>query len=942
MGHLTEQSPFEQLADDLRALIPAERIIQDPLRRMTYATDASFYQMVPGLVVIVWSDQEVQGLLKAAHAWHLPVTFRASGTSLSGQAVTDGVLAMLGDGWQQCQIHESGQQINLGPGVIGAEANRALAGYQRKIGPDPASINAARIGGIAANNASGMCCGTADNSYKTLQGMRLILADGTLLDTRDAQSREAFIQAHPIFVARLKMLAQQTRENSALRRLIARKFQIKNTTGYSLNALIDYEDPIDILSHLMIGSEGTLGFISEITFRTVEDPPHQASALLFFATVKEACEAVVALQQSPVSAVELIDRRGLKSVELRPELPDYIRHLGEEATALLVETRAAGSEQLAQQIEQITQSIRTHTTLHPVAFSSDPKVCQQLWSVRKGLFPSLGTLRAPGTTVIIEDVAFPLERLAVATQGLQQLFTKHGYDDAIIFGHALEGNLHFVFAQDFATPSEVERYSQFMDDVATLVVDKHGGSLKAEHGTGRNMAPFVEQEWGAEAYRLMQQIKQLFDPYGLLNPGVILSDDPELHLKNLKPTPAMDAMIDTCIECGFCEPTCPSTHLTLTPRQRIAGWRQIGNAEGKQAELLRRAFDHDGLDTCAACGLCATVCPMGIETGQLTRKLRGEGASSRQQGIANWSAEHYAGVLQTARLGLGAAAATQRLVGPRIMDKLGSHAHSLSGGRLPQWSHTLPTPVKQPVVAAEERDSQRPKVVYYPSCVSRTMGPQLDDVGSEALPVVVERLLKKAGYAMVLPDHLNGLCCGKPFESKGLERTANGQAERLSEALYQASEQGKWPILIDTSPCTLRMQQHLKGSLPVVDLAEFLHLTLLPKLQLGQKIPSVALHHTCSSRRMGLMEHLEGVARACAEEVVIPQKVGCCGFAGDRGFTEPELNAHALRHLAEQLPDHCHEGVSTSRTCEIGLSLHGERPYRSIAHLLDRMAKEPV
>ena len=179
------------------------------------------------------------------------------------------------------------------------------------------------------------------------------------------------------------------------------------------------------------------------------------------------------------------------------------------------------------------------------------------WKVRKGAFPSVGAMRRAGTTVIIEDVAFPIESLAAATLDLQALMRQHGYSEGIIFGHALEGNLHFVFTQDFSDPAEVDRYARFTEDICRLVVDKYDGSLKAEHGTGRNMAPFVEMEWGRQATDLMRRIKMLFDPENLLNPGVILNDDPQAHLKNFKPMPAAEEIVDRCIECGFCESHVP-------------------------------------------------------------------------------------------------------------------------------------------------------------------------------------------------------------------------------------------------------------------------------------------------------------------------------------------------------------------------------------------------
>lgn len=581
-----QSTAHEQLHRDLQQFIPAERLITDPLRTLAYGTDASLYRLIPKLVARVESEDEMRRILALAHRHGTPVTFRAAGTSLSGQAVTDSVLLQLGDGWRSWRIGEDAATISLQPGIIGGHANRYLAPYRRKIGPDPASINTCQIGGIAANNASGMCCGTAQNSYQTLNSMRVMLADGAVLDTGDPASREAFRASHGVLLDRLAELGQRTRADATLAERIRNKFKIKNTCGYSLNALVDYDDPFEILQHLMIGSEGTLGFIAEITYRTVEEHTHKATALMIFPDIKTACEAVAALKSQPVAAVELMDRASLRSVENKVGMPPYFKELPATAAALLVETRAMDSASLTAQVEAISVGIAAIPTLLPFQFTDRPEEFTQLWAIRQGLFPSVGSARATGTTVIIEDVAVPVPQLAAMTLDLQSLFDKHGYAGSIIFGHALEGNLHFVITPDFAQPAETERYKHFMDDVCRMIVHQYDGSLKAEHGTGRNIAPFVELEWGQQAYQLMREIKALFDPRNLLNPGVILNEDPEAHLKNIKPMAAVDPLVDKCIECGFCEPNCPSRALTLSPRQRIVGpgkWRVCKRRERTQA-----------------------------------------------------------------------------------------------------------------------------------------------------------------------------------------------------------------------------------------------------------------------------------------------------------------------------------------------------------------------
>ena len=924
---------------EVERLIPAERRFDDPLSTLAFGTDASFYRLIPKLVVRVESEAEVIALLKLAHAENVPVTFRAAGTSLSGQAISDSVLIVLGDNWNGREIRNGGEQIRLQPGVIGANANAVLAPFQRKIGPDPASINAAKIGGIVANNSSGMCCGTAQNTYKTLAGLRVVLADGTVVDSEDAASVAAFRQSHAALLEQLAELGRETRANTELAAKIRHKYRLKNTTGFSLNALVDYDEPLDILNHLMVGSEGTLGFISAVTYDTVPDHPHKASALVVFPDVETCCLAVPVLKQQPVSAVELLDRRSLRSVEHKAGMPEWVKELSPTACALLIESRAASQSLLHEQINLIMASIAHFPVEKQVDFSEDPVVYNQLWKIRKDTFPAVGAVRQTGTTVIIEDVTFPVERLAEGVNRLIELLDKHRYDEAILFGHALEGNLHFVFTQGFDDPAQVARYEAFMGEVAQLVAVEFGGALKAEHGTGRNMAPFVELEWGSEAYALMWKIKRLLDPTGILNPDVVLSEDPDIHLKNLKPMPAADEIVDKCIECGFCEPVCPSNGLTLTPRQRIVIWRDIQARKraGVDTTEIERLYHYHGVETCAATGLCAQRCPVGINTGDLVRKLRGREAS--KTGAANWLADHFSTAVQGTRFMLHAANGAHIILGTKRLAKLSATMTNASKGRVPQWTPATPQPLQRLHLPKPAVQDERPRVVYLAACVSRAMGPAARDQEQEPLLDKTRSLLEKAGYQVIFPEQLNDLCCGQPFASKGYAEQGERKRQEMLDALLKASRGGLDPIYCDTSPCTLRLVQGLTDQrLDMYDPVRFIRTHLLDKLEFVPQDKPIAVHVTCSTQHLGEAQALIDIARRCANEVVIPEGIHCCGFAGDKGFTTPELNEHALRSLKNAVQI-CEEGISTSRTCEIGLSRHGEIDYHGLVYLVDRVTR---
>lgn len=686
---------YQKLKDILSISIDPKRILTDPLQTLAYGTDASFYRLIPQIVILAHNEAEVIQIIKQAKILDIALTFRAAGTSLSGQAITDSVLVVATHGWKNFELLDNNQKIKLEPGIIGARANIFLAPHGLKIGPDPASIGAAMIGGIVANNASGMCCGTAQNSYQTIADIRIVLHDGTLLDTADPNSVSDFKKNQSALIQEIESLRNSIQSDETLYHKIKNKFKIKNTTGYSINALVDYQDPIEIIKHLMVGSEGTLAFISNVTFKTIIDEKFKSCSLLIFNTIEDACNATILLKSSPVAAVELLDRKSIHSVENDPEAPEYFKTLPESACALLVECRDNDLIVLHQKQEQIRLRIQSIPTYTDYLFTSDPKQYYFNWKARKGLLPTVGGMRKTGTSVIIEDVAFPLSHLAEASLALKELFEKYEYHDAYLFGHALEGNLHLVFSQDFSNQNEVDRYEKLMSELAILVVDRFDGSLKAEHGTGRNMAPFVEKEWGSAAYDIMKRIKNIFDPNNKINPDVLINPDPKAHLKNLKPMPESHSIVDKCMECGFCEPHCVSEGLTLSPRQRIVIAREISrleetNDDPQRLAAIRKDVTYQLDETCATDGLCALACPVYIDTGKFVKEWRASELVSSDKKTAAYIGSHLAGTTAILRAGLKIVSFFHSLLGTKIMNALSNGFHFISFGRIPKWIPEMP------------------------------------------------------------------------------------------------------------------------------------------------------------------------------------------------------------------------------------------------------------
>ena len=922
---------YQQFVRRIKAFVDGDRIYTDDLRVLAWGTDAGFYRHLPQVVVRSRDEKEVSRLLAVAHEMRLPVTFRAAGTSLSGQAVTDSILIVAGKNWQNYSISPDAKTITLQPGLVGHKVDEILAPLGRTFTPDPASKNSAMVGGIVINNASGMSCGTHANSDRIMQSMRIVLADGTILDTGDERSREQFRQTHPEFIRAIEQLRDRVLADPELTERIRRKYAIKNVTGLNISPFVRFTDPFDIITHLMVGSEGTLAFASEFTMATGHLSPYRASAMLYFQQMRTACEAVVAMKQGPVHCAELLDRKSLASVD---------DQTGENLTAVLVQTFADSQQELDDNIAAINRILEPYPLFVPARFTSNPAEYGKYWAIRSGIFPSVGGTRPLGTTVIIEDVAFHIEDLPDATVDLANMLNEHDYDDSCIYGHALEGNYHFIIAQSFDTPEEVARYRNLMEQVVKLVVDKYDGSLKAEHGTGRNMAPFVRKEWGDKAYDIMSEVKRIFDPDGILNPGVIFNDDPDCFIKDVKPMPMTNDHVDRCIECGFCEVNCVSSGFTLSSRQRIIVQREISRLRAtgddpRRLARLEKQYRYYGEQTCAADGLCSTSCPMKINVGDLTHDLRGQ---SRQQGtiahhVGEFCADYFAVIKGGVKSLLYVADAAHAMLGDKGVTAMGKAFHSIG---VPLWTPSLPKPHRMGAKLAQVQHHDQ-KVVYFPSCLNQMMG-RSKGVERDLVDTVVD-FLQRAGWEVIFPKNMKSLCCGMIWESKGMPDVADHKLWDLEAELFEASDGGLWPVVCDQSPCLHRMRTHMTSVKPL-ELMEFIHDHVAQSLTFHATDEPVMLHLTCSTRLMGIDGKVLDLARRCSSHVVVPDGVGCCGFAGDKGFTHPELNAYALRNLRKAVEaSGARRGFSNSRTCEIGLTTHSGIPYQSLIYLIDEVTK---
>ena len=911
----------QPLRGELEALLGADRVLHRAGDIVRYASDASPYRLFPRAVVMARDADDVAKVLAYGREKGIPVTFRAGGTSLNGQGQSDGILIDVRRHFRGVAVEDDGATARVKPGTILGDANRVLAPHGRKLGPDPASTDVATVGGVVANNSGGMRCGVTRDSYSTVRALTFVLPSGTRIDTAATGAAEAFAAAEPELASGLEAIRDEIRADEELSARIRAKFAIKNTTGYRLCAFLDADEPLEIFRRLLVGSEGTLAFLAEAVFETVPQPAATTTAWIHFPSIDAAIAPVREFVERGATAVELMVAPALITAAWNlPGANQEWKELPPESAVLLVEFGAADEAGLDAYVDRAEGILAGHETIRPLEFTREAEEIEMAWRVREGLHGLIGKLRLPGTALIVEDVCVPPERIAEGARDLQALLAEHGFL-AGVAGHASAGNLHFMLTPDFAKQEDLERYEAFMGKLVELIVDKYDGSLKAEHGTGVNMAPYVEREWGEKATALMWRVKELADPDGVLSPGVVLNRDPGVHLRNLKTTPPIEESATSCVECGFCEPVCPSRNLTTTPRQRIVLRREIARqSDGSPVQkALLEEFEYEGLETCAADGSCQLACPVGIDTGKLVKGLRQERHTERAEALAAAQARRWGLVEGASRFGLRVTAPLARRT------RRGRALPGAASAELPATLHTGAA------------------AVYVPSCTNRIFG------GSPVEAMV--EVSARAGLPVWIPDDVAGSCCGLPWSSKGFGDAHRQKANEMVERLWKWSGEGALPIVIDASSCTNSTLEPGEGvldesnaerlsKLEILDSVRWAHDRLLPWLEVGERVASATVHPTCATRRMGLAPALRSLAGELADDVYIAPSATCCGFAGDRGFSHPELTEAATRDQAAELSGrHFDAHLSANRTCEIGLERATGERYESFLILLERLTR---
>ena len=923
---------MDTLRHELEQIVSGDRVLDNELWREIYGRDASYFKIIPEAVVRPQTTEEVRRIMALATRRGLSVTFRTGGTSLSGQTVNKGIICELRNGWHRYEIRDGGKKIWFEPGLTAAQVNAYLKPHHCHIGPDPASKSAAMMGGVLANNSSGMEAGVRYNSYHTMASMEFVLANGHQYNSGVEADHGRFREQERELCKGLLEIRDTIMRNDRMRDKIVEKYKIKNVTGYGMNSFVDYEDPLDIFSHVLIGSEGTLAFIVSAELNT--RPLHNvySSSLLYFPDVVSAAASADWLGQSGAIAVEMMDYASLRSYMGK----DLDRPRG--TTAMLIDYGADSPEEMRELTSRLEPRIRRLGNLADMdPFSTTVEERAALWQMRNGIFPCVAGVRKPGDAVILEDVAAPVERLDMLVDGVHGIFKKYGFDGSI-FGHARDGNIHPLLTSPIYDRQSKEKFRGFMDDLVDAVL-RLDGSLKGEHGTGRAIAPFVAREWGDKIYGLMKRVKTLADPAGVLNPGVMINSDPECFMENIKQLPEFGAELgyahaDKCMECGYCEHVCPTRESTLTPRQRLQARRIIVSRPE-----LEKEYRFIGQQSCCSDGSCQMPCPMHINTGTITDAVRTRTNPRLFKDALSFTAKDFGPFESSIRSILKAAVLTEKVISPYPLIWASDFMHKVYS-QVPHWSRHFPMPAK-----IHWQETAAPDYLYFPACVTRIFGGST--LHKDDLITVIMRIASRAGIRVSLPREMHGLCCSQIWSHKGDPKGHAITVNKTVERFYELSDSGRIPIFCDTSSCTHTLLRDMEASLTeenkrkyaalkIMDITEWLLTVAMPRLKVTKPKGTVLLHPTCAARIIGVDGIMREIAQKCAREVVVPLDCQCCGAAGDRGFMFPKIAGIAVKEEKADIAGRQFDGCySLARTCEISMTDTIGRPYEPLAYLVD-------
>jgi anaerobic glycerol-3-phosphate dehydrogenase C subunit len=606
----------------------------DVFTRAAFATDASIYQIMPMCVISPKDTADVIAVVKYAKEHNIPIVARGAGSGLAGEALGSGIVFDMTRYMSKIDnIEQDGSRIICQPGAVLDDINNALAKYGKKIGPDPSSGNRATIGGIVANNATGAHSLVYGYIADHVEKVEAVLADSSIVEFTNNMSTDtgAAEQCYSLLSPKADVIQKALPRTK------------RNRSGYGI-ANICHNGKID-MARLMAGSEGTLAIFTQITLRTVDVPKAKGLVQIEFASLDNMAKAVPIIVDSGAAACELMDQTLTKmAVDAYPAYRDVLPV--DAVVSLVVEHIGQDQDEVKEKIQKTLAAIGPLAAKHHIYLDAVSQA--RLWKSRKDAVPLLSRDKTDKKAIgVIEDVSVENVRLAEYVIGINKIAEKYKMP-LVYYGHAGDGEMHIRPYLDLSKPDDIETLKKIAAEVFELAWSL-GGTISGEHADGLVRTPFIKRQYGDEFYELLRQVKNIFDPQGIMNPGKIINDDPDIMTKNLKA--AYKYNTDRLKTNLFFEPDeyrleisqcngdalCRSTQngVRMCPVFRAMG-DEIGCSRAK-ANLLRfwitglisdEDFESDDfkrlLDMCVNCKMCSVQCPSGVDISKLIIEARAE------------------------------------------------------------------------------------------------------------------------------------------------------------------------------------------------------------------------------------------------------------------------------------------------------------------------------
>jgi FAD/FMN-containing dehydrogenase/Fe-S oxidoreductase len=876
----------------------------DAASRTLWSTDASIYLRKPVGVVVARSEGDVRLALGAAREIGLSITPRGTGTSLAGQATAPGLALDVSEMKRALEIEREGRRCEVEPGLVQGELNALVEPHGLVFGADTSTSDVATLGGMVGNNSAGMRSLVYGTTADQVLSLRCVLAGGETVELEPLSRNETRRRArHADATARLLRGALEigARYGEEIKLRFPR--MIRRVSGYGLDALSD-PDTLD-LTRLVCGSEGTLAVVTRAEFRLRELPPARALASFEFGSLAEAARATVRFLEMDPSGVELLDDVAIGRARAASAYAGSTRFVhggpnGEVPKALLLVEWSGAEEELDDRFSGLEEIGSGVGALTATPLRTKGEMAQTV-KLRKSILPLLlGTTDREKPVAFVEDAAVPPERLEEFVGRFEEIVERGG-TWACFYGHASVGCLHVRPALDTSDPEGVARMRRIAEEVADLVIDC-GGSISGEHGDGLSRSEFLERMYGEEIVRAFREVKNLFDPEGLLNPGVILDPRPmdtQLRIgpgrRRLSINTGLDfsdqggfaAAIELCNGSGFCRKRtagtmCPSYMVTLdeqdTTRARANMLRSVVEGTLPPEELTGERMK-EVMDLCVGCKACKTECPSQVDVASMKTEVlyqmgKEHGFSVRQKGAGHvrrglsLAARMPAVYNAAARTRLARRAAAWMGIDPRrSLPKVTGKTFSKRFPQLPQGAG----PAEVALFNDTWNEYQRP------------------EVGEGTV-----RVFAAAGVRVLLPKVV---CCGRPMLSEGLVDEARENARRNLDLLYPLLERGLPLVGLEPS-CILTLRDDYRKLLPddgrVEKLAEATRLfeeALLELVGDEAELPlqdgsPVLLHGHCHQKALVGTEPTERVLGLVPGSDVRTVDSGCCGMAGLFGYEE--------------------------------------------------------